>query len=128
MKVRIWELQYQQQLEEIEKQYHFDAQLAFLALTYQQKLAEIRRRYPRVSGRSINVDSPGEASTVFDDPLGLTLADQMHSGTEQRFIELGRSQSGRLLVVVYTQRADRVRLISARVATRTEQRHYEELE
>jgi uncharacterized DUF497 family protein len=67
-----------------------------------------------------------EASTVFGDPLSLTIPDPDHSDDEQRFILLGQSYSGRLLVVIHTQRGAGVRIIGARLATRRERRSYEE--
>jgi len=67
-----------------------------------------------------------EAATVFDDPLFLTFADSDHSQHEQRYIIMGESNKGRLLVVAYTTRGSITRLISAREATRGEKRHYEE--
>ena len=67
-----------------------------------------------------------EASTIFGDPRSLTIPDSMHSELENRFITLGTSHRGKLLVVVYTERGDSIRIISARVASRRERRHYEE--
>ena len=67
-----------------------------------------------------------EATTVFGDPLSLTIPDPDHSDDEQRFILLGQSYSGRLLVVIHTQRGAGVRIIGARLATRRERRSYEE--
>lgn len=65
-----------------------------------------------------------DAATVLSDPFALTLADA--SAEEERFIVLGMDAGGHLLVVVYTWRgADRIRLISARPATRSERRQYE---
>lgn len=66
-----------------------------------------------------------EAVTVFFDMYSLTIFDEKHSTTEERFIDIGRSLSGRLLVVVYTERAERIRIISARQATIAERRVYE---
>jgi uncharacterized DUF497 family protein len=66
-----------------------------------------------------------EASSVFADPLALTIPDPQHSVEEDRFVTLGESHRSRLLVVVYTDREDRIRIISARVATRQERKHYE---
>lgn len=66
-----------------------------------------------------------EASTVFSDPLALTIYDPVHSNDEDRYITLGESQQGRLLVVVFTDRNERIRIISARVATRRERKEYE---
>ncbi len=67
-----------------------------------------------------------EASTVFGDPLSLTIPDPLHSQTEERFLVLGHSFRGGLLVVAHTERGDRIRIISARRATRHERRTYEE--
>jgi uncharacterized DUF497 family protein len=67
-----------------------------------------------------------EASTVFGDPGSLTIPDPVHSGMENRFVTLGSSHRGQLLVVVHTERGDNIRIISARVASRRERRNYEE--
>jgi len=67
-----------------------------------------------------------EASTVFRDPLALTIPDPVHSQVEDRFITLGESIRRRLLVVVATDREDKIRLISARLANRRERKNYEE--
>jgi uncharacterized protein len=67
-----------------------------------------------------------QASTVFGDPLSVTIPDPVHSQVEGRFIIIGRSNQGKLLVVVYTERGDNIRIISARRATRREQKDYEE--
>ena len=66
-----------------------------------------------------------EATSVFDDPLFLTFADPEHSLQEQRFLIMGESARGRLLVISYTDRKDITRLISARPATRKERKAYE---
>ena len=66
-----------------------------------------------------------EASTVFGDPLSLTIFDPDHSDDEDRFLILGTSSAGQLLVVSHTCRNDTIRLISARPATRRERLHYE---
>ena len=66
-----------------------------------------------------------EASTVFADRLSLTIPDPDHSEGEFRFLSLGRSESDRLLIVSYTERGPRIRIISAREATPTERRDYE---
>ncbi|WP_310416116.1 BrnT family toxin [Chamaesiphon sp. OTE_8_metabat_110] len=66
-----------------------------------------------------------EATSVFDDPLFLTFADPEHSIQEQRFVIMGESARGRLLVVSYTERAGTTRLISARQVTRKERKAYE---
>ena len=67
-----------------------------------------------------------EAVTAFGDPLSMNMPDPDHSETEQRFIVLGMSDRYRLLVVSYTERPPRTRIISARLATRHERRQYEE--
>jgi uncharacterized DUF497 family protein len=67
-----------------------------------------------------------EASTVFGDPLALTIPDPLHSVEEDRFVTLGESHRRRLVVVVSTERGDKIRIISARVATRRERKDYEE--
>jgi uncharacterized DUF497 family protein len=67
-----------------------------------------------------------EASTVFGDTLSVTIDDPLHSMREQRCVTLGHSTKQRLLVVVHTSRSGRIRLISARVATRHERNTYEE--
>jgi uncharacterized protein len=66
-----------------------------------------------------------EAVTVFGDPLSVLIPDPDHSAREERFLLLGRSRTGRLLVVSHTERVERIRLISARPATRMEKRDYE---
>ena len=67
-----------------------------------------------------------EASTAFRDTLSLAIYDPLHSDEEDRFVLIGNSHRNRLLVVVHTERADRVRLISARKATEKERKQYEE--
>jgi uncharacterized DUF497 family protein len=66
-----------------------------------------------------------EAVTVFGDPLSMNMVDPDHSETEERFIALGVSERYRLLVVSYTERPPRTRIISARLATRHERTQYE---
>lgn len=67
-----------------------------------------------------------EAQTVFDDPLYVDFYDPDHSYDEHRFLILGESHRGRLLIVSYTERGDVVRVISAREVTDKERKHYEE--
>ena len=67
-----------------------------------------------------------EASTVFGDSLSVTIPDPDHGNDEDRFVIVGRSTSQRLLVVVHTMRGERIRLISARPATKYEKRVYQE--
>ena len=67
-----------------------------------------------------------EAVTAFGDPLSMNMPDPDHSEGEQRFIVLGISDRYRLLIVSYTERLPRTRIISARLATRHERKQYEE--
>jgi uncharacterized DUF497 family protein len=67
-----------------------------------------------------------EASTSFKDTLSLTIYDPLHSDKEDRFVLLGNSYKNHLLVTVFTERHDRIRLISSRKATKTERVQYEE--
>ena len=67
-----------------------------------------------------------EASTVFGDPLAATIPDPDRSLQEARFLTIGRSTAGRLIVVSHTDRGDEVRIISARPATRVEKKRYEQ--
>ena len=69
-----------------------------------------------------------EAQTVFTDPLSITLPDPDHSEDEERFIDIGMSDNRRVLVVVYTERGQSIRLITARKATPAERKQYEEEE
>ena len=69
-----------------------------------------------------------EASTVFRDPLSITIGDPDHSSEETRLLQLGTSVRRRLLVVSFTDREGRIRIISARPPTATERRDYEEAE
>jgi hypothetical protein len=66
-----------------------------------------------------------EAATVFDDPLTDIQPDLLHSIDEARFLALGTSSAGRLLVVVFTEKPGVIRIISAREATPRERRNYE---
>jgi uncharacterized DUF497 family protein len=67
-----------------------------------------------------------EASTIFADRLSITIPDPPHSQDETRFVTTGLSHRQRQLVVVYTQRGERIRIISARTATSRERKKYEE--
>ena len=66
-----------------------------------------------------------EAMTVFGDPLELAISDPDHSEDEFRFLSMGHSVLGKLLVVAYTEREGRIRIISAREAIRRERKLYE---
>ena len=67
-----------------------------------------------------------EALTVFADLLALTGYDPGHSDEEDRYITMGTSAAGRLLIVSHTDRGDKIRLLSARGASRRERRDYED--
>jgi uncharacterized DUF497 family protein len=89
-----------------------------LRFSWNRRKAEENLRKHRVSF--------DEATTVFDDPLSVTIPDPDHSVDEQRFLLLGVSNRGRLLVVAHSERDDSIRIISARRADRQERRTYEE--
>ena len=67
-----------------------------------------------------------EAASVLGDALSITYPDPDHSVKEHRFITVGMSRSGRVLIVAHTDRGNNVRIISARKTTRQERRYYEE--
>lgn len=66
-----------------------------------------------------------EGETIFDDKFSLTLYDPFHSEIEERFIDIGRSIKGNILVVVYTQCGEETRIISCRRAMPAERKAYE---
>ena len=67
-----------------------------------------------------------EAVTAFYDPLSLTIDDPDRAEEELRFVLIGLSSRGRLLVVAHTDLGEQIRVISARLATRRERWTYEE--
>ena len=67
-----------------------------------------------------------EAASVFGDALALTFADPNHSAGEERWLTFGLSRNRRLLVISHIERGGRVRIISAREATKHERKIYEE--
>ena len=67
-----------------------------------------------------------EGVTVFGDPLSMNMPDPDHSESEQRFIVIGLSDRYRPLVVCYAEIEEKTRIISARQATRSERKSYEE--
>jgi len=67
-----------------------------------------------------------EASTVFLDPLHGTVSDDRYAMEEFRFRTVGLAVTGRLIIVAHTERADRIRIISAREVTNQERRQYEQ--
>ena len=67
-----------------------------------------------------------EATTLFIDPFSITIPDPDDSVNEQRYIHIGSSDNGRVLVVVYTERGPNIRIISCRKATSLERKLYKE--
>lgn len=67
-----------------------------------------------------------EATTVFTDPFSMTVHDPDYSADEQRHIDIGSSDHGRVLAVVYTERGSNIRIVSCRKATLSERKLYEE--
>jgi hypothetical protein len=79
--------------------------------------AEANRRKHRISF--------DEAASIFFDSLSVTIADPDHSLSERRFLTIGSSSKGRLLVVAHTERGDVLRIISARPASAAERKRHE---
>jgi len=67
-----------------------------------------------------------EASTVFGDTWSITISDPLHSNDEDRFIIIGYSYKHRLVVVIHTDRGDKTRIITARLATKIERNFYDQ--
>lgn len=67
-----------------------------------------------------------EAVTIFLDSFSITILDPEHSVDEQRSLSIGRSDKGRVLVMVYTERRSNIRIISCRKATLSERNLYAE--
>lgn len=67
-----------------------------------------------------------EAASIFGDPLALTFHDPEHSRGEVRFLTFGVGERQRLLAVIHSERRGRIRIISARMATRHERKIYEQ--
>ena len=67
-----------------------------------------------------------EAATAFGDPLSITIPDPDHSHDEDRYLLMGESNRGRLLVVAHTEQSDTIRIINARPDTPGERKTYEE--
>ena len=90
---------------------------------------DLRFDWDKVKARS-NLKKHGisflEAKTVFNDPFLFTFPDEEHSIVEARFVSIGISARGRVLIVVHTYRDEIIRIISGRRATRTEIKTYEQ--
>lgn len=67
--------------------------------------------------------SDGEAEEIFSDPNKAKYPDPKHSGDEQRFILTGQTQKKRQLLIIYTIRNRRIRIISARDLNKKKERH-----
>jgi uncharacterized protein len=91
-----------------------------MALQFEWDSAKARSNFTK---HDVSFD---EASTAFRDVFSITIDDPLHSADEERYILVGLSCRNRLLVVVHTERGGRVRLISARIASRKERKCYEE--
>ena len=87
-------------------------------------MSGMKKRPKQISKK--HIVSFDEAITVFLDPFSITIADPNHSVDEQRYIDIGSSDKGRVLVVVYTERLSNIRIISCRKATPSERKLYEE--
>jgi uncharacterized DUF497 family protein len=83
---------------------------------------------PDKAGRNLTQHevSFDEARTVFDDSMFITVLDDEHSQDEDRYITIGLSNKKRLLMVAHTEREGRIRIISARKATKNEEKFYTE--
>jgi uncharacterized DUF497 family protein len=66
-----------------------------------------------------------EAASVFFDTLSVTIPDPDHSIAERRFVTMGVSTMGRLVVVAHTERGNTLRIITARLASAAERKRYE---
>jgi uncharacterized DUF497 family protein len=66
-----------------------------------------------------------EGKTIFDDPFLLTFPDLEHSEIEERYINIGTSAKGRILILIHTEQRKNIRIINCRKATSTERRAYE---
>ena len=86
---------------------------------------DARKARSNVAKHGVGFD---EASTIFGDPLSLTIPDPEHSLAENRYITMGSAFNGKLLVVVHTDRGDNIRIISARRASRRERQRYEKVD
>jgi uncharacterized protein len=67
-----------------------------------------------------------DAATVFLDPLAMTYPDPDHSLNEHREVTIGHTMEGHLIFIAHCERGGKIRIISARLATATERKQYEE--
>jgi len=92
--------------------------MATLEFEWDKEKAQINLKRHKVSFE--------EGATIFHDLPVATMPDPDHSDDEQRYIAIGQSVKGRILVVSYTERQDKTRIISCRRATPRERKAYEE--
>src|SRR6185437_986523 len=83
--------------------------------------------YPSKAERNIRKHGVSfeEASTIFGDRRLLTVPDVEHSDDEERYLAIGKSEQGRLITLIFTDRSERIRMISARLSEPWERREYE---
>ncbi len=67
-----------------------------------------------------------EGKTIFNDPFLLSFPDSDSTQREERYVNVGLSAKGRILVLIHTERQGKIRIISCRKATAHERRYYEE--
>jgi len=91
-----------------------------MALVFEWDPKKARRNFEK---HGVSFD---EAGSVFRDDMSIAIPDPLHSEDEERFVLLGYSYRNRLLVVVHTDRGDRIRIITARPASKRERMRYEE--
>ena len=91
-----------------------------MASTFEWDETKLKRNFIK---HGVTLD---EAKTVFNDPFSITIDDPDHSDDEDRYVDIGLSSKGRVLVVCYTERNDNIRIIGCRKAIRSERRAYEE--
>ena len=97
---------------------HLIIALAGLDFEWDETKAEANRKKHKISFK--------EATAVFGDVLSITMLDPDHSKAEARYITIGLSNASQLLVIAHTDRRGKIRIISARKATKNERKKYEE--
>jgi uncharacterized DUF497 family protein len=89
-----------------------------LQFEWDEKKANINRRKHGITFE--------EATTAFADELSITIDDPLHSEDENRLILIGKSKQFKTLIVIHVKKRESIRIISARKATKHEQKFYEE--
>jgi uncharacterized protein len=104
---------------------HWNGPLRLCTLVHMRRVVgfEWNERKARANQRKHKVDF-ADAATVFEDNRAVTVAED--DPEEERYVTLGMDALGRILVVVYTLRGERIRIISARRTTRREREEYEQ--